>query len=94
MSCWDHHLIGLPLQVGGVNVKRVHLPERLPAAAALALDGDGRRLLLATPDAKLLVIDGRACKVLLQHSEYCRCRLKTRGLICPSCPLLHGVDRL
>ena len=53
----------LVTQGGALSVSRVPLPEKLPAAAALALSRDGSRLLLATPDALLLVVDTEKAEV-------------------------------
>ena len=61
-------------------MSRVALPEKLPAAAALALSRDGSRLLLATPDALLLVIDTSKAEVSAPSSPT-RCRLKFIGLV-------------
>lgn len=58
-----------PLQgADGCVLERLALPEKLPAAAALALSADGGRLLLAPPRGQLLVIDTTSREVgQLQH---------------------------
>ena len=45
------------LQGDACALERLPLPEKLPAAAALALSADGGRLLLALPEGQLLVMD-------------------------------------
>ena len=40
-----------------VALSRQSSPDKLPSAAALAFSADGSRLLMATPEARLVVID-------------------------------------
>ncbi len=38
-------------------LSRQSLPDKLPAAAALAFTSNGSRLLMATPEARVVVVD-------------------------------------
>lgn len=52
-------------------LSRQSLPDKLPAAAALAFTSDGSRLLMATPEARVVVVNLEEKEVCVVFHSYC-----------------------